>query len=221
MDEKTLHMNDRQFSLLQEARMDGFRIDALRNMNYTRMVDYCRQWLGNEIGGGSSRIVFQLDDNTVLKLAKNEKGLAQNEKEYDLSNDWYIGYMFPEVKNGSDEENFKWIVSEFVLPATAQDFKKLLGVPFKVVQEGLSYIGNYNKNWRSYQRFIQEHEDNEKLVEFLEEVLNFANCYDIFNQDYTRIANWGLCNRGGEAVLKMLDYGLDEEIFDKYYRIRR
>ena len=41
-------------------------------------VLYAKEKLGNPIGMGSSRVVFRVDDNKVLKLAKNPKGQAQN-----------------------------------------------------------------------------------------------------------------------------------------------
>lgn len=40
--------------------------------------------LGNPIGNGSSRMVFQISDERVLKVAKNAKGIAQNEAEGEL-----------------------------------------------------------------------------------------------------------------------------------------
>lgn len=40
--------------------------------------DYCVKMLGEPIGNGSSRAVFQIDDTRVLKLATNIKGVAQN-----------------------------------------------------------------------------------------------------------------------------------------------
>ena len=39
-----------------------------------------------KLGAGSSRIVYKIDDGTVLKLAKNQKGLAQNNLEIEYSN---------------------------------------------------------------------------------------------------------------------------------------
>ena len=39
-----------------------------------------------KIGSGSSRIVFDMGDGNVLKLAKNEKGYDQNNTEGDWGN---------------------------------------------------------------------------------------------------------------------------------------
>ena len=132
---KKVVITESQYGSLFEARMDGFRIDALRDMSYKDKIAYCREWLGEDIGKGSSRMVFQMDDETVLKLAINKKGLAQNREEYSLSKDGYIGHFFPKVYNGSDEDNFLWIVSEYVLPATEEDFQQILGIPWNNFQE--------------------------------------------------------------------------------------
>lgn len=79
---------------------------------YAGKVRYCKRHLGFPIGNGSARIVFQLDDEKCLKLAKNRKGIAQNGAEYDSADD------------------DSWIVTEYVLPAKQKDFKQCLGILF-------------------------------------------------------------------------------------------
>ena len=56
--------------------MDEFKM--LRSFN--ARINYCQARL-KRISSGSSRIVYQIDDELVLKLARNVKGLAQNEAE--------------------------------------------------------------------------------------------------------------------------------------------
>ena len=85
---KKIIINENQEKLLgiklQEAALDSFSLQELSNISSFRgRVQYCRQMLGFPIGNGSSRITFQIDDEKVLKLAKNEKGIAQNETEWD------------------------------------------------------------------------------------------------------------------------------------------
>ena len=70
------------------------------------MIYYCREMLGEPIGNGSSRIVFQIDDETVLKLAKNNAGIAQNMEEIKIGLNSGLEFV-PKVFNGSDEKNFK------------------------------------------------------------------------------------------------------------------
>src|ERR1700749_760360 len=60
--------------------------DVVKNMSqlktFTARLKYCKEHF-QRLGAGSSRIVFLLPDGKVLKLAKNAKGLAQNNVESD------------------------------------------------------------------------------------------------------------------------------------------
>lgn len=63
--------------------MDGFSFETLTSLSsYKKRIAYCKQMLGQPIGNGSSRIVFQISDERVLKVAKNQKGIAQNEAKW-------------------------------------------------------------------------------------------------------------------------------------------
>ena len=67
---------------LKEAFMPSFSTAMLSQLSsFNQQVQYCTEQLGSPIGNGSSRTVFQIDDKRVLKLAKNSKGLDQNEVE--------------------------------------------------------------------------------------------------------------------------------------------
>ena len=64
-----------------------FNINKLSTIkSYTELYNYCKEGLGfsNMIGEGSGRIVFQLSDDYVLKIAKNRFGNYQNKAEFDF-----------------------------------------------------------------------------------------------------------------------------------------
>ena len=71
------YLEESKKSLVTEAADDTFSLDDLDNIKslYGRSR-YCREHIGLPIGQGSSRDVYQLDDDKVLKLARNEKGVA-------------------------------------------------------------------------------------------------------------------------------------------------
>ena len=69
--------------------------------------------MGKPVGRGSSRVVFQYDDNIVIKLALNGKGIAQNEAEYDKLCDYSLD-VFPKVY-----DDFKLAVSASILMSFA------------------------------------------------------------------------------------------------------
>ena len=62
-----------------------------------------------QIGSGSSRKVFDLEDGYVIKVAKNRAGIAQNESEYNISHDDNSG-LFAKVIEVSN--NFKFLIME-------------------------------------------------------------------------------------------------------------
>lgn len=64
---------------------NSFDFDELLKFDYFEdRVDYLRGKC-QFVGEGSARTTFILNDKTALKIAKNEKGLAQNENEIKLS----------------------------------------------------------------------------------------------------------------------------------------
>ena len=69
-----IRITEEQHNKLFEAAMEGFRLDAIVSArSFANRLAYCKQMLGTPIGNGSSRIVFQIDDETCLKLAKSKK----------------------------------------------------------------------------------------------------------------------------------------------------
>ena len=214
-------------NVLSEARMDGFRLDALRDMPLKKRVAYCKQWLGQPIGKGSSRIVFQLDDETVLKLAMNKAGIEQNAEEYQLGNDYYAksNYDFlVKVYNGSDEDNNEWLVSEYVLPAQAKDFKKITGQPFNVVQEFIYWVLS-TANPQMQMRWRRPISDDEAVdiinndpTGFFQNLEDFIKNYDyLANVDLVALCNWGLVLRDGKPSMVILDTGLSDTVYRRYY----
>jgi len=63
--------------------------------SFESIVDYALE-RSKKIGTGSSRIAFEVEYEgrpTILKIAKNKKGLAQNEVESKMLSDGYIEKM--------------------------------------------------------------------------------------------------------------------------------
>jgi len=219
-----IYITEEQNKKLFEARMDGFRLDIFVSVkSFAERVRYCEQMLGSPIGNGSSRIVFQLDDYSVLKLAKNQKGVAQNLEEIKLGTEPYLS-SFPKILNGSDENNGLWIISEAVLPAKANDFRKVLGMPFKDIQEFIwgVVVGNsrgYNKYAdKKVHELYAKYEENDDVMELFNDLYELYCGFDNDIGDLKRICNWGMCNRDGVTRIVILDVGFSGEIRDKYYR---
>jgi hypothetical protein len=75
------------------------------------------------IGSGSGRVVYDIDGTKVLKVAKNQKGVAQNEVESGVGRDSYFDNIVTEVYESSPDDT--WLVSEKAKKVTEKRIKEL------------------------------------------------------------------------------------------------
>lgn len=100
------------------------------------MVEYASE-KASTVGKGSSRVAFKINydgRDSVLKIAMNQKGIAQNKQESNYLSDPYIkklGITIPIIDY--DEENLKprWIHTELADQFDESAFIKETGVPLK------------------------------------------------------------------------------------------
>ena len=95
------------------------------------------KYLGQPFAEGTSRVVFTLTDNLVLKLAKNNDsagnmasdgaGEEQNKHEYELYQQ-IDNPLLPRILYC--DKNYYYMICEAVVPAEMEDFEKYLGIPF-------------------------------------------------------------------------------------------
>lgn len=71
--------------------------------------DNIRQGNYNYINSGSGRRVFDLGNGYVVKVAKNQKGIAQNEVEYRIKSD-IDSYIFATILDTS--KDYKYLIME-------------------------------------------------------------------------------------------------------------
>lgn len=197
---------------------EGFDIKTLKTLpSFAEKKRYIMKFLPY-MGAGSSRIVFAADNGTVLKLAKNQKGIAQNEAEYDISQyaeDSGFEDLITKVLD-SDPDNL-WVESERARKATSADWKKIYGITqreamFKLWQ-------NLSTSRRSFQRdnIAELEKSNPKFVELLKALQNFMEVNSVLSGDIARPSSWGVVSRNREDRLILLDYGYTAET-QKLYR---
>lgn len=214
----TIIITEQQQKMLQEAADEHFSLEELSAIpSFRGRFDYCTQHLGKHIGKGSSRATFQIDDEKVLKLAWNNKGIGQNMEERKT----YTASIFPQVYDY--DENDKWLISEFVLPAKAQDFKHCFGMSFQQFASFLLACANYRFGKRywgamSQNEWLSYLTNNVDLSEFDEYIGNYGNNKFTPVGDMVRLCNYGLTQRDGEATIVLLDSGFSEEVWNKYYK---
>ena len=88
---KNIIITEEQFKrLMQEMSYPTtFNMDEFKSLtSFQKRIEYCKQRL-RRLGAGTSRIVYEIDEEKVLKLAKNGKGVAQNQEEIKLGADYY------------------------------------------------------------------------------------------------------------------------------------
>jgi hypothetical protein len=210
-------------SLLHEAMSEEFSYQELKNITSLRgRLDYCKRYLGAPIGRGDGRIVFQIDDEKVLKLALNRFGLAQNEHECNWGlQRWDVT---PTLYKETDGKDYWWLVSEYVLPATEEDFQECFGFDFKTFVKFIysSASGNQykdvSKRWKEYGLTLSDEEyqnilENNENAQLFDE---FVRDYNPYLRDILSIRQYGITNRSGEPQIVLLDYGLDEKISKKF-----
>jgi hypothetical protein len=182
--------------------------------------------LGPTFGSGSSRVIFEIDDNKVLKLAKNQKGLAQNEFEGDTSR-----YSDAVVKVFDCADDYSWLVEENCIPAKEKDFEQIIGIPFEtycdLVRWNYNSYSYRNRHIPLYTMSAQEAQNlTNQLYEqdeynFITQLFDLMGNYQLPCGDLTRISTYGMVNRDGTPEIIVLDSGLSEEILDTYYRRKR
>ena len=208
---------------------DTFNMEEFKNLrNFAERVRYCKSRL-KYLGKGTSRIVFQIDNGTVLKLAYSQKGIAQNEAEASVKNDYVLsGYNFlPEVYDV--DENYLWIEMQLARRAKASDFKRLTGFDFKTLCYWITYCWNKSVAYRNERRFIPDEYrvlfNSDKWRDVLEysifsELEDYIGNYDVQGiGDLQRISSWGVTvNKNNEEELVLIDNGLSNDVLDKYYK---
>ena len=219
-------VNMSDVSELNEAAMPEFNLQTLSSIkSFAGKLKYCKQMLGPTFGSGSSRIIFEIDDNKVLKLAKNQKGLAQNEFEEDTSRN---SSAVVEVFDCADD--YSWLVEENCVPAKEKDFEQIIGIPFETYCDLVRWNYNsYTYPFRHLPLYTMSAQEAQKLTEqlyeqdeynFVHQVMDLMGNYQLPCGDLTRISTYGMVNRDGTPEIIVLDSGLSEEILDTYYRRR-
>lgn len=197
---KLIKINESQKKRIFEAYQEGFSLEALTMIadsafaqedNSEPQMRYCTKWLGFPDSMGSSRAVYMLNDNLVLKLAYGMRyyaGIDQNRAEYEL----YQKVDSPLLaKILYHDKNFTYLISEHVIPCKAEDFEKLLGIPFhyRFIQNSLKakdlesrYNGDYSIGYNKY--FDNIRKPYEKSENSMYDILMYIEQNYVLNTPY-------------------------------------
>jgi hypothetical protein len=203
-------------SLLDEAYPVTFNMDefkALRSFN--ARIKYCTQYL-QRIGSGSSRIVFKIDDEKVLKLARNIKGVAQNEAEFDNSNNYLLNHIVAKVFD-VDNENFLWLEMELASKVNFKMFEEVTGVSFPVYQKVILRYGSESGNGGYLTNIDDDIYFDLWENEFVYDILQYIGNHDVPVMDLTKISSYGKVQRDGYVDIVLVDYGMNNDVKNIHY----
>lgn len=158
------------------------------------------------LSSGSARIVYLTPSKTIVKLAKNDKGLAQNEAEANPK--MKSKYLNPII---SCAKNYAWCETHYLEKITEKEFEKMTDIPFAdfdlAIRYGLRNVsGNTDKD-------KPENFDEVAKSDIYKELKDIGEKFKLLPGDMARISSWG--TKDGKPVL--IDAGLTRDIFDEYY----
>lgn len=186
-----------------------------------------------KIGAGSSRTAFIIPDNgreTVLKVAKNKKGMAQNEAEVDILEDGYIGKMdivIPLIDYDRKNPTPVWIQTEKANKLNKKRLEQLLycdelddglddfmGVVAGMIGLRHSWVIPVKQIKQDLEDTTMSQEEIDVFFEYVNEVAMLLSSSSLVIDDLYNIGNWGEYN--GRPVI--IDLGFTESVKPLYQR---
>jgi hypothetical protein len=184
------------------------------------------------LGGGSSRVAMTIDYEgrpTALKVAKNIRGLAQNEAEIDILKDGYAGKLsvvIPLIDYDKANKRPVWLQTEIAKKVRGPTLEKLLHTPT------LWLLTNYvdmilGKPSSKFQKETPDsmkklyfklrpnmtEKDFEIFLEYANEIASLADSTTLETGDLQNPGNWGVYN--GKPVI--IDLGLTSNVWQNFY----
>jgi len=170
-----------------------------------------------KVGAGSSRVAFEIEYEgrpTILKVAKNKKGLAQNDYESSILNDYTLTIGIPMIDYDEENDPPVWIHTEKAEKMKPTQFKKFFNglTPAEAVHLAMAVSGRFRDITVSpevEEQYEKIREDNETISELTDIISN----YDIHPGEFSILSNWGIYK--GEPVL--IDVGGSSQVITQHY----
>ena len=202
----------------------SFSFEEFNNIkSYNGKLKYANERL-QKISSGSARVVYKVDEEKVLKIAKNKKGIGQNS----IESDWGLQRMSDIVAKifDTNDDHF-WVEMELAKKLTPNRFKQLVGMGVNEVQDILNVMYTLNNSSRRnylkpeqlkelHDEFSQKVNDNEFLTSLTDMIINFGMKYP---GDFGRVNSYGEVLREGVPTIVLVDFGLSESVWDDFYKV--
>lgn len=203
------------YSDLKEDYPLNWNLETFKSLkSFSKRIKYCNETL-QRLAAGSARIAYKIDDEKVLKLAKNRKGIAQNEVEGDR----FAQQSYKDIiaKVYERDENYLWIEMELAKKISPKRFSELTDVTVEQLGIYLSIqdaLDNGRKNYRTIFPELKQKMDNNEWVQRV-----YSLCRDLALSygDFGRISSFGESTRDNKPAVIIIDMGLSESVYSDFY----
>lgn len=210
------------FENIKEDYPSNWNLDTFKSLkSFSQRVQYCNQIL-TRLSSGSSRIVYKIDEEKVLKLAKNRKGIGQNGVERDR----YAHQAYDDIvaKVFESDENNLWLEMELAKKLTPTRFKQLVGVSLEDLKNYLDAeysINNGNRHGYDFHisRIKPENLHSVKNNEFIGRLLSLIADMDLHIGDFGIISTYGEVVKNGTPSVVVVDLGFSKTVASDYYGV--
>ena len=179
-----------------------------------------------KLGAGSSRVAVTIEYQgrpTVLKIAKNTRGLGQNAAEASVLNDGYarqMGILIPLIDYDKQNPEPTWIQTELAQRASKQQLCAIMKcdtlVQLVAMARAIKGVGKYQQNYADFVKSQLSHkseQDIETMTEYADKLADLDSQFDVLISDLSREANWGIYQ--GDPVI--IDVGYTSNVRKQYY----
>lgn len=194
----------------------NFLPEFLNIKSFNGRIKYANQYL-QRIGSGSGRIVYDIDGEKVLKLAKNPKGIAQNEVEAGAGYYNENHHILTKVIYSPDDDS--WLIAEKAKRVNEARIKQLTGIPS--LNDLRAFLKNVEEVSRGHKKIFHQDPKLEEYFwdenEFAYSLADFVANYNQNAGDMGRPSTFGEVMRNGKPDIVLTDYGLNDEVTDSFY----
>ena len=174
-----------------------------------------------KIATGSGRAVFKIDDQKVLKIAKNKKGLAQNSVEAERFIQQY-DIVARTFDRGDEVQGIGpfWVEMELAKKVGKKRFAELT----KITIDDLYWYLQERRQAQRKPNYISSipaaKEAELDNNEFVMDLMSLVGDYDMGTGDLSRLSTYGEVLRDGQPKIVLVDFGLTNQVWDDYYKVK-
>jgi hypothetical protein len=165
------------------------------------------------INFGSSRRVYELDNDRVLKVAYNEAGIAQNFMEAKIQNDSEYFADVYDMHPGA-----LWIVAEKIGEIDPNTFEVITGISqslmIRINQNLDTRLGVVRITPEIARELSHRFNIGQKGIKFLNDISKLRGKFDLIFGDTFNPKHWGI---NADGKIKLYDFGLDSSVYDNFY----